>query len=60
MKRPFCKQVAAELRHKKDVFRQATRTRKNVFLTLVTTFGVTDNAYAKELVAASLTIDALF
>lgn len=54
------KQVAAELRHKRDVFRQATRTRKNVFVTLVTTFGVTDNAYAKELVAASLTIDALF
>ena len=54
------KQVAAQLRHKRDVFRQVTRTEKNLFLTMVTTFGVTDSAYAKELVAASLTIDALF
>jgi hypothetical protein len=54
------KQVAAQLRHKRDVFRQVTRTKKNLFLTMVTTFGVTDNAYAKELVATSLTIDALF
>ena len=54
------KQVAAEVRHKRNMFRKVTRTRKNVFLTMVTTFGVADNAHAKELIAASLTIDALF
>jgi uncharacterized protein len=54
------KQVAAELRHKRNMFRNMTRTRKNVFLTMVTTFGVADNAHAKELIATSLTIDALF
>ncbi|MEW6366635.1 MAG: hypothetical protein AB1714_18555 [Acidobacteriota bacterium] len=40
--------------------RRATGTKKKVFLTMVTSFGVTDNAYAKELVATSLTLDALF
>ncbi len=54
------KRYADALRNKKEVFRRVTRTRKNVFITMVTTFGVTDNAHAKELVASSLTIDALF
>jgi hypothetical protein len=54
------KAYAAELRHKRDVFRRVTRTRKNTFLTMVTTFGVTDNAYAKELIASSLTVGSLF
>jgi hypothetical protein len=54
------KRYAGALRRKRDMFRRVTRTRKNIFLTMVTTFGVTDNAYARELVASSLTIDALF
>jgi uncharacterized protein len=54
------KRYAAALREKKDIFRRVTNTRKNIFITMVTTFGVTDNAYAKELIASSLTADALF
>jgi hypothetical protein len=54
------KRYAALLREKKDIFRRVTGTRKNVFITMVTIFGVTDNAYARELVASSLTADALF
>ena len=54
------KQYAGDLRRKLQVFRQVTGTRKNVFLTMVTTFGVTNNAYAKELVANSLTLEDLF
>jgi hypothetical protein len=54
------KRYAAALRDKKDVFRRVTGSRKNLFITMVTTFGVTDNAYAKELIASSLTADALF
>jgi hypothetical protein len=42
------------------VFRRVTGTRKNVFLTMVTSFGVVNNAFAKELVANSLTLEALF
>jgi AAA+ ATPase superfamily predicted ATPase len=54
------KKYAMELRQKMDVFRKVTGSRKNIFLTMVTTFGVTDNAYAQELVANSLTMEALF
>lgn len=49
-----------ELRRKMNVFRQVTGTRKNIFLTMITTYGVTDNAYRKELVSNVLTLDALF
>jgi hypothetical protein len=54
------KGYAEKLRRKLDVFRRATGTRKNVFLTMVTTLGVTDNAYSRELVTSSLTLDDLF
>jgi len=54
------KRYADVLRRKRDTFRRETGTRKNVFLTMVTTFGVADNAYARELVANSFTIDSLF
>jgi len=54
------KPYAGELRQKRDTFRRVTGTRKNIFLTLVTTFGITDNTYAKELVANSVLADELF
>ena len=54
------KKYANVLRNKKEVFRRITRAKKNLFITMITTFGVTDNAYAKELIAISLTVDALF
>jgi hypothetical protein len=42
------------------VFRRVTGTRKTVLLTLVTTHGLANNAYARELVDKTLTMDALF
>lgn len=54
------KSYAGELRRKIAVFRNVTGTRKNVFLTFLTTHGITRNAYATELVQASLTTDVLF
>jgi len=51
---------AKELRQKTDVFRNVTGTKKNLFLTMVTTYGVSNNMYAKEHVTNSLTIDNLF
>lgn len=54
------KGYAAELQRKISVFKTATDTRKSVFLTLITTFGVTKNEYAGSLVQKSLTMDALF
>ena len=54
------KSYAAELRQKRDTFRRITGTRKNLFLTMVTTFGIVDNAYAKELITNSVLADELF
>jgi hypothetical protein len=51
---------ARELQHKRDVFRAATGTKKALFVTLVTTYGVRDNEHARGLVARSVTMDALF
>lgn len=54
------KKYAEELRRMVDIFKRITGTRKNVFLTMVTTFGVKQNAYAKELVSNSLTLADIF
>lgn len=56
----IAKSYAAELRSKAAVFREVTATRKNVFLTFLTTHGITPNAYAKELVPVEITTDCLF
>jgi AAA+ ATPase superfamily predicted ATPase len=40
--------------------RRVGKTRKNVFITLITSFGLVQNAYSRELVASSLTLDDLF
>jgi hypothetical protein len=54
------KKYAGELRTKLDTFRRVTRTRKSLFLTMVTTHGVKPNDYQMELVQNSVTADALF
>ena len=54
------KQYAEELRHKLGVFKEVTKTNKAVFLTLITTMGLTPNDYAQTLVQNSLTMDSLF
>ena len=51
---------AKELRQKINVFRQVTGTHKNIFLTMVTTYGVINNVYSQELQAITLTLDDLF
>ncbi|MEO8413811.1 MAG: ATPase [Ginsengibacter sp.] len=54
------KGYAGELENKRDVFKQETGTKKSLFLTLVTTFGVKENDYFIKLVQNSVTMDALF
>ncbi|MBL7947336.1 MAG: AAA family ATPase [Flavobacteriales bacterium] len=51
---------AAELNAKIAAFTSATRTRKSVFLTLITTHGVAGNAYSRQLMESEVTADALF
>lgn len=54
------KTYAAELKMKQDVFREKTKTRKTLFLTMITTYGVKQNAYYLGLVQKDLTMDVLF
>lgn len=53
------KKYAAELRRKLSVFREQTQTRKATHLVFVTSYGLTNNPYADELVDATVTMDAL-
>jgi uncharacterized protein len=54
------KRYAEELRRKRDVFRLVTGTRKSVFITLVTTFGVADNKHRRAVIDVAIGMDALF
>lgn len=54
------KAYAEQLENKKDVFRKQTNTKKALFLTFITTFGITDNLYSRRLLQNSITTDALF
>jgi len=51
---------AAELRNKIQTFRTITATRKNIFLTFITPFGLYKNQHASELVASEVTMERLF
>jgi hypothetical protein len=48
------------LKNKLTELQKDSKTRKNIFLTLVTTYGLKENAYSRELVQSHLDIDALF
>ena len=54
------KKYAAELQQKINTFRAATSTRKSVFLTMITTFGVEKNQHAVGLVQNDIKMDVLF
>ncbi len=54
------KAYAENLRNKLAVFREETGTKKTLFLTMITTFGLKQNEYAMQLVNDSLDMDALF
>ncbi len=51
---------AAELRNKVEVFKRITGTRKNIFLILITPFGLAKNQYATEPVTNEVTMESLF
>ncbi|HEX2533374.1 MAG TPA: ATP-binding protein [Chitinophagaceae bacterium] len=53
------KKYAEELKNKLRAFREETGTRKALYLTMITTFGVTANAYRTD-VQKELTMDVLF
>ncbi|MFN8438208.1 MAG: ATP-binding protein [Cytophagales bacterium] len=54
------KNYEMNLRNKLSTFKTETKTKKSVFLTMVSTYGLKDNNAARELIQNSLTMDALF
>lgn len=60
--RPFTidKKYHQNLTNKINKFKDATKTRKGVYLTFVTTFGIKQNEYSLNLVENEMTIDSLF
>jgi len=54
------KSYAENLRNKIGVFRSETKTKKSVFLTMITTYGVDKNKHSTSLVQNEVTMDALF
>jgi hypothetical protein len=54
------KKYADELKKKISFFREQTKTRKAIFLTMITTFGLNRNTHAISLVQNELTMDVLF
>ncbi len=54
------KAYASNLRNKRATFARITKTRKALFLTLVTTYGVRDNEHARVLGIRGMTMDVLF
>jgi len=54
------KSYAAKLRKKMSIFRQATKTKKQIFYMLITTFGLRKNQHSIGLIVKDLTLDDLF
>ncbi len=54
------KRYYLNLKNKMDALQQETKTRKNIFLTMVTTFGLNENKYSRELVQNTVELNDLF
>jgi AAA+ ATPase superfamily predicted ATPase len=54
------KKYAEELRKKVRLFREESKTRKAISLTMITSFGLKNNTYSSSTVQQELTMDALF
>lgn len=54
------KQYYLNLKNKVFELKNNTKTRKNIFITSITTYGVNENEYSKELIQNNLDMDSLF
>jgi hypothetical protein len=54
------KAYAEQLREKASVFKAKTKTKKNIFITLLTLFGAKKNEYYLSTITNELTVEALF
>lgn len=54
------REYAEKLNYKMALFREATKTKKQLFLVFITTFGIKSNEYSLGLIDKTLTMDNLF
>ncbi len=54
------KKYAEELMQKRAVFIDKTKTKKTIFLTMITTYGVAKNSHYKNAIQSEVTMDSLF
>ncbi len=54
------KDYSQKLKHKANRFKGVTKTRKNIFLTMITTYSLNENIHSLELVQNTITAEALF
>jgi hypothetical protein len=54
------KSYLESLQRKKEVFKNDLKTRKNLFVTFITAFGVKENDYYNNIVDNQITIDSFF
>lgn len=54
------KAYAAELSRKKNLFQERTKTKKGLFLTMITPYKIKENIYTKSVVDHNVSVDALF
>ena len=54
------KAYAKVLIKKAEVFRTHTRTKKQIFISMITTFGLKPTMYSEEIIASDTTLDDLF
>lgn len=52
--------MANNIRNKRSVFKQVSKTRKHIFITLLSTYGMTANKHSIGLIDNSITMDDLF
>ncbi len=54
------KKYDLDLRKKSAIFIAETKTRKSIFPTMITTFGLQKNMYANSYIQSQITLDQLF
>lgn len=54
------KRYYLNLKNKTEALQLAIQTRKNIFITMITTFGLNENKYSRELVQNSIRLEDLF
>lgn len=54
------REYADALKRKRDIFKTTTKTKKEVFMALISANGVTENQYFHEIISGLMTLDGLF